>query len=113
MIKRIYSTLKRANLNPYWPGIHTGECKERYCVVKDGTQTPSTQSNSVGYRIADIIIFVPFGSYVAIGKYAKEIKTILKDLPIRYAGETPIITDDGEKAYTTSIQYQVFKKMEG
>lgn len=113
MITSIYTKLKETGLNPYWPGKHTGECAKRYCVVKENNQAPFYYSNKIGYRLLDIIIFVPVSSYVQIEPYAKEIKATLKGLPLRYAGETPVITDDVKKAYTTSIQYQILKKLEG
>ena len=68
-----------------------------------------------GYRLIDIIAFVPVASYISIKPYAEEIKAAMKELPfLRYTGnETPVITDDEVKAYTTSIEYQIIKKLEG
>lgn len=113
MITRIYNTLKSAGLNPYWPGKHQGECRERYCVVKAGSQVPFFNSNKTGYKLIDIIVYTPISSYTQLDPYIKEIKTALKDLPLRYAGETPVITDESKQAYTTSVQYQILKKLEG
>jgi hypothetical protein len=44
--------------------------------------------------------------------YKNDIKTYLKELNyLRKTGnETPVIVDDGVKAYTISIEYQVLKK---
>lgn len=115
MWKAVYDHLKDKGLNPYPPGKHKGPCQASYCVIKDGLQTASIQSNRTGYSILDIIVFVPLDSYVAVGLYMKEIRTALKELTfLRKTGnETPIITDDEKKAYTTSIEYQIFKKLEG
>ena len=112
MITKIYTQLKTSNLNSYWPGQHQGLCDKRYCVVKENIQVafPNTR---VGYRLLDIIVFVPISSYVQVAPYVREIKAALKEFPLWYAGETPIIPDDEKKAYTTSIQYQILKKMEG
>lgn len=111
MIKKIYTALKEAGLNPFWPGKHQGECTQRYCVVKESNQVPFFNANRVGYRIIDIIVFVPISSYIQMEPYVQEIKSELKGLPLRYTGETPVIPDDEKKAYTTSIQYQVLKRL--
>lgn len=115
MWKIIFDKLREKDLNPYPPGKHEGICKEPYCVVKEGSQIPSLQSNRLGQRVVDIIIFVPLNSYVALEPYAKKIKEALKELPnLRKTGsETPVITDDGKEAYTTSIEYVIQKKLEG
>lgn len=115
MIRAIYDHLKAKNLNPYFIGQHKGECTKRYCVIKENSQVPYFYSNKIGYRLIDIIVFVPLNSYIAIEPYVKEIKSTIKELKfLRKTGnETPIITDDKKKAYTTSIEYQIIKKLEG
>lgn len=115
MWARIYDKLREKGLNPYPPGKHVGECKERYCVIKEQTQSAYFNARSVGYRIIDIIVYVPAASYIAVAPYVAEIKGALRELPeLRYTGtETPIVTDDERKAYTTSIVYQVMKRLEG
>ena len=115
MIKAIYDHLKAKNLNPYFIGQHKGECTERYCVIKENLQVPYFYSNKLGYRLIDIIVFVPLNSYIAVEPYVNEIKAAMKELKfLRKTGnETPVITDDDKKAYTTSIEYQIIKKLEG
>lgn len=115
MIKAIYDHLKAKNLNPYFPGQHKGECEKRFCAIKENTQVPYFNSNKVGYRLIDIIVFVPLNSYIAVEPYVNEIKAAMKELTfLRKTGnETPVITDDDKKAYTTSIEYQIIKKLEG
>ena len=114
MIKAIYDHLKAKNLNPYFIGQHKGECTERYCVIKENSQVPYFNSNKTGYRLIDIILFVPVNSYIQVELYIKEIRAAMKELVfLRKTGnETPIITDDKKKAYTTSIEYQIIKKLE-
>lgn len=111
----IFNKLKEKNLNPYPPGKHEGLCVKPYCVVKEGTQIPSIQSNRLGQKVIDIIVFVPVSSYIAIDPYIKSIRSALKELTnIRKTGfETPAITDNNKKAYTTSIEYVIIKKLEG
>lgn len=115
MVQDIYTHLKNKNLNPYFPGQHRGECEEPFVIVMEGTQMPSIQSNRIGQQVMDFIIFVPVNSYIAVKPYAEDVRTALKDLKyLRKTGtETPIITDDEKKAYTTSIEYIVQKKLEG
>ncbi len=115
MIKAIYDHLKANNLNPYFIGQHQGECTERYCVIKENSQVPYFNSNQIGYKTIDIILFLPLNSYIQVEPYVKEIRSAMKELSnLRKTGnETPIITDDTKKAYTMSIEYQILKKLEG
>ncbi len=115
MWQAVYDELKNAGLNPFPPGKYVGECKERYCVVKEQTQSAYFNARSVGYRLIDLILFVPASSYIAMGVYAAEIKTAMLGLKpnVRPTGtETPVITDDDRKAYTTSLEYVVMKRLE-
>lgn len=115
MWKIIFDKLKEKGLNPYAPGKHEGLCDKPYCVVKEGTQIPSIQSNRLGQRVVDIIVFVPLSSYIVLEPYMKSIRSALKELPnLRKTGfETPAVTDDEKKAYTSSIEYVIIKKLEG
>ena len=115
MWKEIFDKLKEKNLNPFPPGQHKGECKEPYCVVKEGNQLPSIQSNRLGQRKIEIIVFVPIASYISLDPYMKQISSALKELlNLRKTGfETQAVTDDDKKAYTTSIEYTIIKKLEG
>lgn len=115
MMKSIYTKLKGNNLNPYFIGQHKGLCREPFVIVKQGTQIASIGTNRTGQRIIDIIVFVPLNSYIELDSYMKDIRTALKELNyLRKTGfETPAITDDEKKAYTTSIEYVLQKKLEG
>lgn len=115
MWEQIFNKLKENDLNPYPPGKHEGLCKKPYCIVKEGSQIPSIQSNRVGQKKIDIIVFVPLSSYPALEPYMKSIRSALKELAnLRKTGhETPAIPYDDKKAYTTSIEYTVIKKLEG
>lgn len=113
--KAVYDKLKAEGLNPYPPGIHTGECTTRYCVIIEGNQIPSVSSNKTGQRILDVIAYTPASDYPALETYKKEIKVALKSLDyLRCTGfETPPIPEDEEKAFSSSIEYTILKKMEG
>ena len=115
MWKIIYDKLRENNLNPYAPGQHKGFCFKPYCIIKEGLQMPSIQSNKVVQKTIDIIVFVPIRSYKEIEPYVNKIRLVLKELKfLRKTGfESPIITDDEKKAYTMSIEYVLQKKLEG
>lgn len=115
MVRDIYTHLKGKGLNPYFPGQHKGNCKDEFVIIMEGTQMPSIRSNQLGQQIIDFIIFVPAESYIKIDPYKKEIRQALKEISnLRKTGqETPTITDDDKKAYTTSIEYVIQKKLEG
>jgi len=115
MIQQIYTHLNSKGLSPYFPGQHKGECTSPFVIIREGTQIPSINTNRTGQRVMDFIIFVPVNSYIAVKPYAEDVRTALKDLKyLRKTGtETTIITDDEKKAYTTSIEYIVQKKLEG
>lgn len=114
MWKIIFDKLEEKGLNPYPPGQHEGECTERYCVIKENSQVPFFNNNKTGYRLIDIILFVPISSYIQVEPYAKKIRAAMEELiSLRKTGnETPIIIDDEKKAYTMSIEYQIMKKLE-
>lgn len=115
MILKVYDKLKKEKLNPYFIGQHKGLCNTSYCVIKEGNQIPSINSNRVGQKVIYIIVFVPANSYISIDPYVKSIKLAIEGLKnIRKTGlETPVVTDDDKKAYTMSIEYVVQKKLEG
>jgi hypothetical protein len=115
MWKTVYDKLKEHSLNPYPPGIHTGECTTRYCVVIEGNQIPSVGSNRTGQRVLDVIAYIPASNYPAMEVYKKEIKAALKEIQaLRCTGfETPIIAEDEKKAFSSSIEYTILKKLEG
>lgn len=76
---------------------------------------PSFRGRQVGRRVIDVIAFVPVGSYIEVAPYVGEIKAALNKLPFlqKTGSETPVITDDEKEAYTTSVQYQIMKRLEG
>lgn len=111
----IYDKLNIKNLNPYPIGTHTGICEIPYCVIKEGMQIPSINTNRLGQKVIDIIVFVPVSDYSAVETYIKQVRSALSELPfLRKSGsETPIIPDDDKKAFTMSIEYTIMKKLEG
>ncbi len=114
MWKNIFNHINTAGLNPHAPGQHQGECKNNFCIIREGSTIPSFFTNQLGQQIIDIILFVPVNSYIAMAPYAKDIRESMKELKyLRKTGtETPPIPDDEKKAYTMSIEYIIQKKLE-
>jgi hypothetical protein len=115
MWQQIYDKLSSKGLNPYPVGHHVGLCTEKYCVIREGQQSPSFSGRQAGSQTVEVILFVPIGSYIQTMAYATLVKYALVELPnLRKTGnETPWITDDEKKAYTSSIEYLILKKLEG
>lgn len=115
MVRNIYNHLKEKGLNPYLIGQHKGVCEEPFVIIREGTQMPSFRSRRVGQKVIDIILFGPINSYVVLIPYRENIIEALKELKcLRKTGtETQTIVDDDKKAYTTSIEYILIKKLEG
>lgn len=115
MEKKIFNKLQEKNLNPFFPGQHQGECTEPYTVIREGTQIPSPSGRKQGTLSMDIILFTPEESYLEMGKYRSKVRRALLEVEgLRKTGiETPTITEDDKKAYTSSMEYAIYKKLEG
>lgn len=115
MLKSIYDKLSNAKLNPHFIGQYKGICEDPYLIIKQGTQMASLGTNQTGQSIVDIITFVPARNFSKLSEYERDIKVALKELDyLRKTGlETPAIADDEKKAYTSSIEYILMKKLEG
>ncbi len=112
MWQRVFLYLKSKGIEIYSPGQKTGPCEKPYVVLKDGGTYNRAGTNKVGYSLLDVIIFCPINQYSKIEGYKKQIKEHLKEFGMRAAGtETPIVIDEDKKAYTTSIGYQIHKKL--
>ncbi|MBC2579993.1 hypothetical protein [Clostridium sp. DJ247] len=108
--RRIYAYLKESGYDVYSIGQKTGKCEKEYIVIKEN----GTSGNEyVGYSLVDIIIFYPLSKYSEMELYVKNIKKLLKDLKfLQFTGNiTSSIVDRDVEAYTSSIQYQIFKKI--
>lgn len=116
MEETIYQTLKNADCNPYWPGQYQGPCKECYVLI-NGPSTSST-NKSAATSLLDLIIFTPRpqlddGQFVSIAEilnFKQQVIEAMKQLPYRYADDTPIIVDGESMAFTSSVRYQIYKR---
>lgn len=113
MIKGIYDHMKAQGLNPYFPGQHKGECTVPYTVILTGTQIPEPDTHTQGQRIIDILIYHPASSYIGMDAWITKTRDALRNFrPLRPTGtETPVITEDDIKAYSTSIKYTILKEL--
>lgn len=109
--KQLYDLLKE--FNPYPVGKHEGICREPYLVIREGLTVPSLTTRNLGISYIDIILFVPLDSYVSMAEYKKLVIAKLKGQLRKSGVETPIIPDGDIKAYTTSVEYILQKKLEG
>jgi hypothetical protein len=110
--QKIYLHLKKLGYEVYSPGQKRDKCTDSYVVIKEGG-TYALNSNVNGYKLFDIIIYHPISNYSSMEFYVENIKQAMKDIrELRPTGnETPSIVDDKVEAYTTSIEYQQFKRL--
>ncbi|MBU5268893.1 hypothetical protein ACQX0N_11845 [Clostridium tepidum] len=110
--QKIYLHLKKLGYEVYSPGQKRDKCTDSYVVIKEGG-TYALNSNVNGYKLFDIIIYHPMSNYSSMEFYVENIKQAMKAIgELRPTGnETPSIVDDKVEAYTTSIEYQQFKRL--
>ena len=113
MWNKTYLHLKSKGINVYSPGQHKGLCTESYVVLRDGGGDSFAGTNKVGYSILDVIIYHPNNRDSSLGSYKKEVKKHLEEVKgLKKTGfETPVVMDDDKQAYTTSIEYQILKRL--
>lgn len=110
--QKIYLHLKKLGYEVYSPGQKRDKCTDSYVVIKEGG-TYAMDSNVNGYKLFDIIIYHPMSNYSSMEFYVENIKQAMKAIgELRPTGnETQSIVDDKVEAYTTSIEYQQFKRL--
>ena len=108
----IFRKLKEKGFNVYSPSTKTGECKEKYLVVKnEGSTAHATFSTDISFY--SILVYVPRDKYSILDEYVQEVKKCMKELYpmiIPYGSETPSTYDDSVKAHMVSIMYKNYKK---
>lgn len=113
MWNKVYLHLKSKGIKVYSPGQHKGLCEDSYVVLRDGGGDSFAGTNKVGQSILDVIIYHPNNRYSSLDSYKKEVKKYLEEVKgIRKTGfETPVLMEDEKQAYTTSIEYQILKRL--
>lgn len=111
----IFNHLKIKGWDIYPPGIHTGQCINRYVVVANygtnkfgGFSTTRTEY--------DLMLYVPQNEYSKLENYFDDLKNDMKDLEsiimIRPTyTETPPFFDDNVKGYMVSVSYYQYKQI--
>ncbi|MZQ76206.1 MAG: hypothetical protein GT589_08675 [Peptoclostridium sp.] len=113
MWKAIYLHLKSKGLAVYSPGQHSGPCTSSYVVLRDAGVNAFAGTNQVGYALMDVIVYHPVGQYSTLGDYVQSIRSAMKKIPeARFTGyETPVLMEEEKQGYTTSLQYQIMKRI--
>lgn len=109
-----YLHKKEEGIEPFFIGQHQGLCEKPFVIIKENEQIPTLGTTKTGQKIIDFIVFVPLNSYIELEECMKKVRSTLKEITyLRKTGiETPAIVDDDKKAYTTSIEYVIQKKLE-
>lgn len=109
--EQIRNVLQNNGFDVYSIGQHTGTCKNPYVVIKENGQSRHA-GLPINNELIDIIVFYPLGSYSQVMPYLKKadkcIRSIKELKPTHII--TPVIVDNEKKAYTASIQYQIYKR---
>lgn len=109
----IFRVLKSNGISVFSPGIKTGECTEKYVVVKDdGAARHSSFSTNIAYY--SVLVYVPRDSFSLLSPYVDGIKEMMKTLYpmiIPTGEETPSFYDDSTKSHMISIMYKNYKKV--
>ncbi|WPC42958.1 hypothetical protein [Clostridium sp. JS66] len=110
--QKIYLNLKNLGYEVYSIGQKRDKCENSYIVIKENGVFAKA-GNVAGYKLFDIIIYHPITNYSSMELYVENIKQDLKCIDeLKPTGnETPTVIDSEVEAYTTSIEYQQFKKL--
>lgn len=110
--QKIFLHLAKLGYEVYSPGQKRDKCKNSYVVIKENGIFAKA-GNVSGYKLFDIIIYHPISNYSTMEFYVENIKQALNDIDeLKATGnETSSIIDSEVQAYTTSIEYQQFKKL--
>lgn len=114
-LKDIMKALQDAGFDVYTPGMHKGQCKDTYIVVKDaGTMQMGTFSTlQYGY---DIMLYVPVGKFSQLDLLMQKVRTVMNKLSkkialrIAYEMSAPFY-DDTVKAYMSYATYINLRKL--
>lgn len=109
---KIYKYLSSKGISVYPPGMHKGECTEKYCVLKnDGSSPYGSFSSQVRYFT--LMCYVPKNEYSELEEYVTQCEKALDELSpmIMPTGtQQPDYYDDTIKAHMRSIMYRNYKR---
>lgn len=111
--KDISLHLKMKGFDVYSPGTKTGDCINKYIVVKnDGSSKMAGFSTDID--LYSIMCYVPKDKYSQLEPFVQEVKKVMKELEpmiLPYGSQTPSFYDDSFKAHMVSIEYKNYKKI--
>lgn len=111
MWAKIYDQLKLSGIEVYLPAVKKGECKSPYVVpVNRGVYSYNGMN---GYELLEVFIYVPLGSYSTLQGFKNEVIQALGSVSglDRTGNESIIIIEEDRKAYSTSLEYKVLRKI--
>ena len=100
----------------YAPGQHTGRCEAAYVVLRKGSTSRMIESRHVGYDLLDVNCYVPLDQYAELAAMVRGVKGHMRALraQLRPTGyETPDVIEDQYRAHSRSIEYQVYRMLQG
>ena len=113
MFEKIFDNLVNDGFQVYPVGIHEGECKSEYLVIKNMGKTKIAGISSQ-QTIIDIICHVPINRPVDLINLTERVKKSMKNLypeVLPTGTETPDFVDDTTKSVTSSIEYRYNQRM--
>ena len=112
--ERAQKLLTDAGLLVYAPGQHAGACQAPYVVVHNYGSYPTIQARRLTYGLLMIRCYVPLNgqqaeTLAALVSRIKEVMRGMRDQARRTGQESPDMIEDGFKALSRSVEYQILK----
>ena len=110
---KIFKHLKNNGFDVYFPNQYKGDVKSDIVVVYNMGQHAEPFNYDCGRTLIHLILHVNQDKYTDIITLHDRVRRVMKCLKgVRSTGlQTPVINDDTKKSYTTSIEYEVTKKL--
>ena len=111
--KKIFTYLKRNNIEVYPPQTKVGEATKPYVVLKHGLSLKVGDYSS-SQTIYDVLVYTPKNQYSKAYDNVEQVKTLLKGLRpmlIPTYSETEPYFDETVQAWLVSLQYKNYRKL--
>lgn len=114
-LEDIFLFLKEEGVNVYLPAHHTGECLERYVVLRPSLGA-KLEGFSTFYQSYQLLMYIPRDEVSQIEVYVEQIREIMKPLKQRlmiretYFRASPYY-EDSVKAYMVDLEYRLYRKI--
>lgn len=111
---KIFEHLELKGIDVNFPNTHKGVVENPMVVILDMGQYPQYGNRVAGKTLIHLILHVPQDAYpdiLALNRQVKEQMKCLKGIVRATGNETPTINDDVKKSYTSSIEYEVLKRL--